>query len=139
VRWAEVNALFFDTGLEEDSRWHEGGEGEGGEEVVEECRWRGRLVGRRGVMPRIVQLTSMSSWALDHAPEPWFGVWLGVRIEEDIGCDFSVVEGFDDVLGLGKEVRGDVLNIRAVLFQQKGHHAFTWSQLEMGGRHRFPS
>ena len=53
----------------------------------------------------------------------WFGFWLGVRIEEDdIGGDLSVREGFGDVLGLGEEVRGDMLDTRAVLFGQKGHH-----------------
>ena len=53
----------------------------------------------------------------------WFGFWLGVRIEEDdIGGDFGVSEGFGDVLRLGEEVGGDMLDTRAVLFGQKGHH-----------------
>jgi hypothetical protein len=53
----------------------------------------------------------------------WFGFWLGVRIkEDDISGDFGVSEGFGDVLGLGEEVRGDMLDTRAVLFGQKGHH-----------------
>jgi hypothetical protein len=53
----------------------------------------------------------------------WFGFWLGVRIEEDdISGDFGVSEGFGDVLGLGEEVRGDMLDTRAVLFGQRGHH-----------------
>jgi hypothetical protein len=69
----------------------------------------------------------------------WFGFWLGVRIEEDIGGDFGVGEGFGDVLGLGEEVRSDMLDTRTVLFRQKDHHTFAWSQLEMGGRHQFPS
>ena len=36
--WAKMNAIIFGAGLEEDARWLEGGEGEGREEVAEECR-----------------------------------------------------------------------------------------------------
>jgi len=33
-----VNAIVFGAGLEEDARWLEGREGEGGKKVAEECR-----------------------------------------------------------------------------------------------------
>lgn len=48
---------------------------------------------------------------------------MSIRIEEDeVGGDFRVLEGLRDVFGLRQEVRGDMLDARAVLFGQKGHH-----------------
>jgi hypothetical protein len=84
----------------------------------------GKISGERGggeVTYRTINVYELLG--IGPRPRAWFGFWLGVRIEEDnIGGDFGVGEGFGNVLGLGKEVGGDVVDTRAVLFWQKDHH-----------------
>ena len=55
------------------------------------------------------------------------GLGLSIRIEkDDVGGDSGVLERFGDFLGLGKEVQGHMMDARAVLVGQKGHHLGRW-------------
>ena len=52
-----------------------------------------------------------------------FGPGLGVGVkEDDIGGNIGVLECFGDVFRLGQKIGGHVLDSRAALFGQKGHH-----------------